>query len=168
MELARREGFNIHAGLGSNIYNDQALEALADLGTTEVTLSFELTLEQAGVIKGSLPRGLIAYGRLPLMLTRNCPAANGIACKDCGGQEQLTDRMGIRFPIVCKNGCAEVLNSRPLYMADRLAEIKNMDFILLYFTLEKSRECADIIREYKKGAAPAGEFTRGLYYRGVE
>lgn len=76
--------------------------------------------------------------------------------------------MGIDFPIVCENGCAEVLNSRPLYMADRLAEMKNMDFLTLYFTTETKSECEEVIRAYAKGSAPKGEFTRGLYYRGVE
>ena len=168
MELARREGFLIYAGLGSNVFNTQALEALQESGVFEATLSFELTLAQAAALKGALPRGLIAYGRLPLMLTRNCPVSNGTSCKDCGGRGEITDRLGIKFPVVCKNGCAEVLNSRPLYMADRLDEIKNMDHITLYFTTETQEECGEIIEAYHTDKAPLGEFTRGLYYRGVE
>lgn len=168
MELARREGFSICAGLGSNIFNSQALEALKNSGILEATLSFELTLAQVAAIKGSLPRGLIAYGRLPLMLTRNCPLSNGISCKDCGGRGEITDRMGIKFPVVCKNGCAQVLNSRPLYMADRLREMKNIDFITLYFTTETKEECGEIIKAYQDGKPPQGEYTRGLYYRGVD
>jgi len=168
MELAKREGFSVHAGLGSNIYNSYTIARLEQMGVSEATLSFELNLQQAAALKGTLIRGLIAYGRLPLMLTRNCPAANGASCKACSGQGKLTDRMGIVFPIVCESGCAEVLNSRPLYMADRLDEMKNMDFLTLYFTTETKEECAEIIKAYMNGKAPQGEFTRGLYYRGVE
>jgi len=168
MELAKREGFSVHAGLGSNIYNSYALAKLAQMGVSEATLSFELNLLQAAALKGTLTRGLIAYGRLPLMLTRNCPVANGASCQACGGQGKLTDRMGIVFPVVCESGCAEVLNSRPLYMADRLGEMKNMDFLTLYFTTETKEECAEVIKAYKDSKAPQGDFTRGLYYRGVE
>ena len=168
MELALREGFSVHAGLGSNIYNSRAIDLLEEQGIFETMLSFELNLAQAAVLKGKLPRGLTVYGRLPLMLARNCPAANGIACKVCKGNGKLTDRMGIVFPVVCESGCAEVLNSRPLYMADRLAEIKNMDFITLYFTTESKSECEAVIKAYTEGSPPQGEFTRGLYYRGVE
>lgn len=168
MELARREGFLLHAGLGSNIFNSQALEALKNSDFLEATLSYELTLAQVATLKSALPRGLIAYGRLPLMLTRNCPVSNGTSCKDCGGQGEVVDRLGIKFPVVCKNGCAEVLNSRPLYMADRLDEMKHIDFITLYFTTETKEECWEIIKAYNDGRAPQGEFTRGLYYRGVD
>ncbi|HZK39507.1 MAG TPA: U32 family peptidase, partial [Clostridia bacterium] len=168
MELARCEGFSVVAGLGSNIFNSQALESLKNSGVLEATLSFELTLAQAAALKGSLPRGLIAYGRLPLMLTRNCPLSNGSYCKDCDGRGEITDRMGIKFPVVCNNGCAEVLNSRPLYMADRLGEMKNIDFMTLYFTRETKQECGAIIKAYRDGKAPQGDYTRGLYYRGVD
>ncbi|MEI6578975.1 MAG: DUF3656 domain-containing protein, partial [Eubacteriales bacterium] len=168
MALAKCEGLQVHAGLGSNIYNSYALDLLEEQGVVEATLSFELNLLQAAALKGTLPRGLTAYGRLPLMLTRNCPIANGVLCKACNGQGKLTDRMGIDFPVMCSNDCAEVLNSRPLYMADRLAEMENMDFLTLYFTIETKEECAAIIEAYSKGSPPQGEFTRGLYYRGVE
>ena len=53
-------------------------------------------------------------------------------------------------------------------MADRLGEIKNADFLLLYFTDESKEEAQKIIIAYKIGKKPDGEFTRGLLYRGVE
>lgn len=168
IELAMREGFCVHAGIGTNIYNSQTLSALEQKGVTEALLSFELNLAQAASLRGALKRGLIAYGRLPLMLTRNCPIANGITCKGCKEHGGLTDRLGVVFPVQCQNGCAEILNSRPLYMADRLREMKNMDFLILYFTTETKQECEKIIHAYFDESRPEGEFTRGLYYRGVE
>ena len=63
----------------------------------------ELTLAQGEALGGSLPRGLVAYGRLPLMLTRACPAANGpkgcLHCARTGPAPVLTDRRGARFPV---------------------------------------------------------------------
>ena len=45
-------------------------------------LSFELTIDEANQIN-SEDTGIIAYGRLPLMLTRNCPVKNNIGCEKC-------------------------------------------------------------------------------------
>jgi putative protease len=168
LRLAKKEGMKIHAGFGTNIFNTQALEYFTSQGVSDALVSAELTLKQAASLGGRLPRGLIAYGRIPLMLTRNCPAKNGMTCAECRGKSSLTDRMNASFPLVCSNGCTEVLNSRPIYMADRLNEIKNMDFIILYFTTEEKAECERIINAYKNKAAPQCDFTRGLYYRGVE
>ena len=112
--------------------------------------------------------GLITYGKLPLMITRNCPVKNGKACADCGGKSVLTDRMGISFPVICGEGYSQVLNSRPIYMADRERETAFSAFYLLYFTTETPEECEKIISAYENKKEPEGEFTRGLYYRGVE
>lgn len=166
--LAQKAGFEIHTGFSVNVFNSLSVEVLERIGVKEITLSPELTLTQAEKIGGKAKRGLIAYGRLPLMLTRNCPIKNGKSCDECKGKSVLTDRMGVRFPVVCQMGTSEVLNSRPIYLADRLGEIKNSDFITLYFTRESAEAVDRILDAYRKGKAAKGEFTRGLYYRGVE
>ena len=80
----------------------------------------------------------------------------------------MTDRKGLTFPVVCSGGCSEILNSKPVYMADKISEIKNVSFLLLYFTTETKEEAAEISEAYRTGKAPSGDFTRGLFYRGVE
>ncbi len=166
--LAKKAGMKIHTGFSLNVFNSLSVKVLEQLGASSVTLSAELLVEKASKIGGEVKRGLIAYGRLPLMLTRNCPMKNAGSCEDCGKKGYLTDRMGIKFPIVCSNGCSEILNSRPIYLADRLDELKNMDFATLYFTKEKGEAVEQIIEAYRKGRSVSGEFTRGLYYRGVK
>lgn len=168
IRMAREAGLAVHGGFGLNLFNTQALEQAAGMGLSRATLSFELTLAQAGALGGGLPRGLIAYGSVPLMLTRNCPAANGVSCRECKGGGFLTDRKGVSFPVACAEGCSELLNSRPIDLADRLSEIRNIDFLLFYFTRETPGQCAGIVNRYQNGTAPTGEYTRGLYYRGVE
>ena len=59
------------------------------------------------------------------------------------------------------------VGDRPLYLAERMDEFP-LYFGLLYFTTEGREECAEIIDAYKKGIPPKGDYTRGLYYRGVE
>ena len=167
VKIAKDLGMEIHAGLGLNIYNTESIFAAEKLGIGEILLSFELSLIQAKKLGGDIPRGLLAYGSLPLMLTRNCPVARGLKCSECRRENGLTDRMGIYFPVRCRWGCSEIFNSRPVYMADRLNEIENADFILLYFTVENKRQCGEIINDFLTETKPQGEFTRGLYYKGL-
>lgn len=167
--LAVQCSMRVHGGFSLNITNTAALEWYSDFGLTDTELSFELTLAQAANIGGELPRGLLIYGRLPLMLCRNCPAANSVqGCLSCKVPPNLTDRRGINFPIQCSGGCSEVLNSVPLILSDRLHEIRNQDFGVLSFTVENSVENEEILRSYLNGTNPVGDYTRGLYYRGVE
>ena len=58
-----------------------------------------------------------------------------------------------------------LLNPRPLFLSDRLPEWDFCDFLTLRFTTETPAECDEVLKMYQTGAAPAGPFTRGLYYR---
>lgn len=166
--LGKELGLTVHGGFSLNITNTAALEWYHDFGLADTELSFELTLAQAAEIGGTMKRGLLLYGRLPLMLTRNCPIANAGGCKHCTTTQFLTDRRNVRFPVQCYGACSEVLNSVPLYMADRLGEVRNQDFALLRFSTESKCKADDIIRKYLTGAPIEENYTRGLYYRGIE
>ncbi len=166
--LAKKHGFSVHTGFSMNVTNSLSVKVLEDLDVKSITLSPELTLKQCEKVGGKAERGIIAYGRLPLMLTRNCPIRNGKTCDTCKGNSCLTDRMSKRFPVICSYGCSEVLNSAPIFMADRLDEIHSMDFITLHFTKESKKQCEAILDGYRKGDRVKPEsFTRGLYYRGT-
>ena len=109
----------------------------------------------------------MAYGKIPLMMTRNCPVKNKLTCAECGKKSFLVDRMGVEFPVICKNGCSYILNSRPLWLGDKQGDIRNCDYALLYFTTETKSEAADVIRNFIGRKSADGDFTRGLYYKGV-
>ncbi len=169
--LAKTAGMKIMLSLGSNVFNSMSVEQAEELGAEIILLSPELTLLQASKIGGGKSqKGLAVYGKLPLMITRNCPVKNGTDCARCGGKRHLTDRLGVEFPVVCGDGYSQVLNSRPIYMADRLGETAFVDFNLLWFTDESPEECASVANKYiSRAPAPdVKDFTRGLYYRGVE
>lgn len=167
--IAESCGFEIHTGFSMNITNSLSEQVLESRNVKVITLSPELTLQRCEKIGGSTKRGIIAYGRLPLMLTRNCPVKNAKTCDECGGKSYLTDRKNMKFPVVCSFGASEILNSQPIYMADRLDEIKGVDFITFYFTKESAEMCENVLEAYRRGR-PAKEktFTRGLYYRGAD
>ncbi len=165
--IAKKADIPFISGFGMNIFNSAAIDEIQKLGAKDCLVSCELPLSAISKLGGELPRGIFAYGRIPLMLTRNCPVKNKLSCAECKGKSVLLDRMGVEFPVVCGNGCSTVLNSRPVWLADKMQDVRNVDFALLYFTTESKKECSDVINTYKNGSAPDCEFTRGLYYKGV-
>ncbi|MGN0674296.1 MAG: DUF3656 domain-containing protein, partial [Oscillospiraceae bacterium] len=167
VKICRELGFKLHGGFGLNIVNPYAVRTAAILGLGDVTASFEGKLGQIGRLCGNIPVGVIVYGRLPVMLTRNCPIKQAVGdCKKCTGF--LTDRTGRRFPVKCDGTASEIFNSDLLMMTDRLDEMC-ADFIELDFTGEAPAEVRRIISCCRDGRkALDGGYTRGLYYRGVE
>mgnify|MGYP003300649117 CR=1 FL=1 len=165
--IAEKAGIPFASGFGMNIYNSRSLEEMWKMGANDSLLSCEIQLSEASRLGGEIPRGAMIYGRIPLMLTRNCPVRNKLTCSECGGKSFLVDRMGVEFSVVCKNGCSIILNSRPLWAADKKNSFKNLDFGLIYFTNESRAECEKIVSQVKNGENPPEEFTRGMYFKGV-
>lgn len=169
LRMAREMGFTLHGDYSLNILNSRALQAVRELGLEDATLSFEIGLKQAGRLSGELPRGIIAYGHLPLMTFRNCPAKGERGCGSCAGQSALTDRMNKQFSVTCRNRAySQLLNRVPLYLADKQEQISNMDFITLYFTTEDAQACKAVLRQYAAQAPSKEPFTRGLYFRNLQ
>lgn len=167
--VAKQLGFTVHGGFGLNIFNTQALLWAEKIGLADVELSLELTVDQINSLGGNIPRGIIGYGYLPLMLTKNCPVKNAsIDCKTCKINSTLTDRKNEKFPIVCDGNCTEILNCVPLYIYDRIKEFKRVNFTSVRFTVENYVENVEILDEIRNFKELTVRKTRGLYYRGVK
>lgn len=163
-------GLEVRGDLGLNVFNSRALLLMQELGLESVTVSAELRHQQVRDLRKYIPCEAVVYGRLPLMVTENCPLrCNGQCSAGNGGV--LTDRTGARFPVLCGHGCRpEIQNSRPLYLADKPEWKKcGLRWARLRLTTETAEEALDILQRYQGSdfPAPAG-FTRGLFYRGVE
>lgn len=165
--LAKELGMNLFGGFGLNITNSVAAWEYGEQGLCAITLSFELTARQAGSLASPVPTGAILYGKLPLMLTANCPISAEVGCKNC--THSLTDRTGAQFPVLCKKnlGYYELLNSKTMVLSDKQGDF-NLDFGILMFTTETAQEASDVFRSYYNEEKPRGDFTRGLYYRGID
>ncbi|MDR1674122.1 MAG: U32 family peptidase, partial [Oscillospiraceae bacterium] len=100
--------FILHGDFRLNITNRHAITQLAALGVTDVTLSPEVKR----AFTGQIPAGIVAYGRLPLMLMRNCPKNR--VCKTC--DRVLTDRTGRSCPLECEHGYTQLFNPDILYL----------------------------------------------------
>jgi putative protease len=172
IECARRAGLIIHGDFGLNVTNSESLKTFADNGMESCVLSFETSIVNIKTIseKKAVPCGVIVYGRLPLMLVRNCPVKSFRGCRT--GSCSIKDRMGIEFPLLCShdNSASQILNSRPLWLADKKDEIENtgIDFAELYFTTENAQQAADAITAWRRSSECEGKFTRGMYFHSVE
>lgn len=172
-----KSGVKLYGTHRLNVFNAASLEHYSNLSL--LTLSPELRLSEIMDIAehSSMPFELIGYGRIPLMLMKNCPAKAMGRCQKHKDRISLKDRRGEEFPIICHKGCiAELLNSKPLYMADKLPDLMKTgaERIKLVFTLETPQQCRKIVKIYKEALNGSvskmreNTFTRGHYYRGVE
>ena len=163
-------GLEVRGDLGLNVFNSRALLLLQELGLGSVTVSAELRHQQVRDLRKYIPCEAVVYGRLPLMVTENCPLRCSGQCSG-GNGGTLTDRTGAQFPVLCGHGCRpEIQNSKPLYLADKPEWKKcGLRWARLRLTTETAEEALDILRRYQGAdTTPPVDFTRGLFYRGVE
>lgn len=177
-----RPGHTVYGSHRLNVYNAAAALFCTEHGFTRVTLSPELNLHDMASLGKNAVMGcdVIVYGHLPLMVMKNCviKACSG-ACKKGRTGYRLIDRKRQAFPLLCDPlSCTNtLLNAKPLYMADKIADLKRAGVrkFLLCFTVEEPEACARILEEYKRAVEGVpvtnnrGEnsFTRGHFYRGV-
>ena len=146
LELARECGARIHLDYRFNVYNSHSALFLSRYG--EVMLSPELTVPQMRDIPAYAG---VVYGRLPLM-TLERPT----------GMKRLTDRRGVTFPVITEAGRELVVNSVPVYMADKEADLRSAGLCHRHFifTTEDKAAVKRVIDDYKKKAPARGAFTR--------
>lgn len=158
--IGKKLSFKLHGNSTLNICNSYAAEKMRELGLEDCVFSVETKISRLENIKTDLPLGIVVYGHLPLMLTRNCPIKNETGCSGCTGQ--LTDRMGKQFPVICSKDYSEILNPDVLFMADKkLPDMIRFGIIML------THENKEQTRLAISGRIPDEKFTRGLYYRGI-
>jgi len=171
---AREAGMRIHGDFGLNIFNSASMNVLRELELASATASFEMTLPQIRDMSKGVNTELIAYGRLPLMVTEHCLMKNRTGeCSCQNTATKLTDKTGAEFPIIKDgNTCRSVLlNGKKLSWLDRQDDLAKLGLwaIRLYFTTENTREVDRILNDYLDPQPfDPGACTRGLYLRGVE
>ena len=162
---AKAMGFLVSGGTGLNVTNTLALEEYKTLGLCDTLLSFELAEKQYKAHGGSLKRGMVGYGHLPLMRMRACPLKQGKGCGNCKGKGILKDRKGMEFPVSCHNREYTTLyNPIPLYLGDKSC---HADYWLLQFTKEPPEACKDITRMFINKEKPNFNRTCGLFERSL-
>lgn len=69
VSIARKMDFTVRGDYGLNVFNSWTESYLKKIGLSSVTLSFELRLAQIRSLVDCINSEIIAYGRLPLMVT---------------------------------------------------------------------------------------------------
>ncbi|MBP3494214.1 MAG: U32 family peptidase [Oscillospiraceae bacterium] len=160
----------IRGDFGMNVFNSRSLLFLREQGLQSATVSFELRHSQIRDLRKYLPCEAIVYGRLPLMVMENCVIHNNVGCS-CENDNYLSDRTGARFPLLRVYGCRnEIQNSRTLFLADKDDYRRaGLRWARLRFTTETPQQCLTVLRRYlgENDYTPE-DYTRGLFYRGVE
>lgn len=163
IEMGTMLGFALHGTMGLHVANSYAAEAMRKYGLMDALCS----PEAQRIPVQSLPLGVYAYGKLPLMLTRNCPIQAQIGCAKC--RHTLIDRKEAAVYTDCtrlleKPDYAELFNSVPIWLADRPRALNDAAYVLLSMTDETPQRVREVLLAYlhsETGNAPAA-YTRGI------
>lgn len=171
---ARECGMRVRGDFGLNLYSSGAVNTARELELRSACLSFEMTLPQIRDVSKAVPCEVLAYGRLPLMVTENCLIKGKTGQCTCHlSPAKLSDKTGAEFPII-KDGasCRSVLlNGKKLNWLDRQDDLSKLGLwaTRLYFTTENPKEVDQILNQVHNPVSfDPGTSTRGLYLRGVE
>ncbi len=168
-------GHKMYGNTRLNVFNQYSAEIFSDYES--VALSYELNLGEIGKINMTPKKEVVCFGKIPLMIMKNCPVK--AIEKRCakGGGYSLSDRKNQEFSLTCDGDCHSVLlNSKNIYIADKMKDIvkSGVERARLDFYDEDYSKTLEIIDRYKRaisdGAAEPLEentFTRGHFYRGV-
>lgn len=121
----------------------------------------------------------IVYGRIPLMVSVQCPTKNTTQCVQEPGYMKITDRLHKHFygRRHCRHCYNTIWNGTPLSMQGLSKDWKERkpSSVRIHFTMESEEEMRRKIdlfyEEWKEGkpvSQMGGEYTRGHYNRGVE
>lgn len=163
IQLGKELGFALHGTFGLHITNAFAADFWQKQGLCDALCSPEAPRIPAQM----LPLGVFAYGRLPLMLTRNCPIQAQVGCAKC--THLLTDRKGAAVYTDCSRYCekpdyAELFNAVPVWRADRPDADSTAAYRLLAMTDETPEQVCGVLAAYLHGdlhEVPQ-KITRGL------
>lgn len=144
--LAKESGLKIHGDYRLNLQNSYAAAVFDSM--EDLLLSPELLLPQMRDIPAH--KAAIVYGRVPLMtLEKSC------------GTTQLVDRMKKAFPVIREGGRELVLNSLPIYMADKQSLLAPVGIGYHYlFTTEGPQEVKNVLFSYARSLPTKKEVRR--------
>ena len=150
-----------------NIMNNVHASEMERLGISEYVLSPELTIPQIRDISGN--RGVIVYGRIPLMTLEKCVIRDISGCDKCDRScpdktVSISDRRGYTFPIVREFKHRNIIfNSQKTCMSDRPAELDRANIVNQHFifTTEGAHDVDRVIEAYKNHT-PLDEAVRRI------
>ncbi|MDO4789182.1 MAG: DUF3656 domain-containing protein [Johnsonella sp.] len=158
--------------------NREAGEVFAGLGASRLTLPLELNLKELGEL-GCEGKEMIAYGRIPMMVSAQCLRKNTLGCDKKYSTLSLKDRYQNEMPV--KNRCHfcynTIYNAKPLSVlgiGDRILDLRPA-VLRIWLSTEDQKGIARILTAYikrfkflEKTEEISEDFTRAHLKRGVE
>ncbi|MBQ7916491.1 MAG: hypothetical protein IJ315_06860, partial [Firmicutes bacterium] len=169
-------GLAVEAGVGVPVMNE-ACRQFFHGNLAGYTASVELNAKELKELKYDPACACVVYGRIPVMLTEQCPAKENGSCRK-GEDRQLVDRMQEAWPMErhCQDCYNVFYSSKPIWIANRTRLLRDLPAgkWRMYFLEESAEQTAEIINQY--GLAMAGEeagakpksYMSGHYDKGVE
>lgn len=154
----------VYGGWRLGLYNSLTASWCQEAGILWPCVSPELNLKETGDLLRTVKEcEVIAYGRLPLMLMKNCVIrAGGGRClskqarsarESVPAHMLLRDRTGALMPLICDpESCTNQLyNAKPLYTADKLDDLyrHGVRCIRLIFTDESPALVRAVLSRYQ-------------------
>lgn len=150
-------------------YNRAAADFLFSLGADCLTDPIELNFRELLVLRqeNSIPRELLVYGHLPMMVSANCVHCTTKGCDRKNSITSLGDRMQKTMPVraYCKYCYNEIYNAEPCVLYDLYEECLRLQPCRqrMDFSVEKRKT----VRQILSGAVPS-MLTRGHFHHGVD
>lgn len=165
----------VYVDYTANIINSYSLSFWQKKGVQSVAVSMENSYEELSKLADVSNAEIPIYGKLPLMVTHQCPIGNYVGdktnhmyCREKGNTKNyyLKGALG-DFPIVtdCDNCIATIYHKEPMAVLD--TERLKASALRLTFLDESAREVKEVLDCYLRGK---GEISgiRNLYERGIQ
>ena len=166
--LAKNAGFKtLRGGLGLAARNSMALRELKSFGLSSACAAFTMTLTDMEKLSKTIDTEMVAYGRVPLMLTRGCLIKNksGMCC--CESENHIVDDKANNYPLLKAFGCRNVMfSAEKIFLGGLGARLRRSGVwgARLNFTTENPRECLLVMQRYIKGGSyEPNAWGTGLY-----
>lgn len=142
-----------------NVLNSRSYEFWKKLGAESIGLSVEMSREEINELADRSRAEVLAYGRLPLMVTHQCPIGNfagkkqnSIHCAKYRHPEAYTLRCGqdiFRLDTDCKNCICTIETNTPIDIREDINSFKVKTF-RLNFDDEDYEETVAVLKFYEK------------------
>ena len=177
-ELLRESGYKgkVLADASLYMFNRAARMHWQEEGIYRGTIPVELNQKEIKR-RGSMGDELIGYGYLPAMVSAQCVNKTVYGCEKRFKAISLTDRRKEQFRVenYCDFCYNIVYNSKPLYLLDQIAAVREMGIscVRLQFTIESGKETQRVLEHFERMRAGQKEtfdcgYTRGHWNRGVK
>lgn len=148
--MALRHGFTPRADWSAA--SAQTLRHAKTMGVISSTLAPWLTLEEIRALNHVADTEMIVYGRLPLLLARQCLIRKRSGMCSCDNMKnELSDGQGGLLPLVRESGhCTMLYDSHKLWMEPYKKQWRHIGLwaVRLDFSTENAKECVQIANAY--------------------